>query len=66
MDAAEYKHKLPTIGKYIDDAMDYIESLNPNMKGAAESLRVAIARINPRLPQKAQAEVLQNVLRLTV
>lgn len=30
-------------------------------KCAAESLRAAIARINPRLPQTAQAEVLQNV-----
>lgn len=25
--------KLPTIGKTIDDAMDHIESLNPNLKG---------------------------------
>ncbi|MBP7388777.1 MAG: SAM-dependent DNA methyltransferase [Chitinophagales bacterium] len=25
--------KLPTIGKTIDDAMDYIEALNPNLKG---------------------------------
>lgn len=59
--------KLPTIGKYIDDAMDYIESLNPNLKSVLPKVYAQPSHASIRVYRKQhKPRCCKMFLRLTV